>query len=271
MILERIVAATTALTAQRRAELPLAGLARLAAAQPAPRDFLAALRQPGISVIAEIKRASPSKGLLRADLDPAALAAVYAAHGAAAISVLTEPNCFQGSLADLAAARAAVTLPLLRKDFIVDPYQVYEARAHGADAFLLIVAALSSPALADLIELGRELGLTALVEVHDEAEVALALAAGAPVVGVNNRNLADFSVDLATTPRLRPLIPPAIPVVGESGIHSAADLARLAAAGVDAVLIGEALVTSADPGARLRELLNGATGRRDDPAGRLHL
>lgn len=259
MILDRIVAATKELTARRRAALPLAELAPLAAARPAPRHFVAALRQPGISIIAEIKRASPSKGVLRADLDPALLAATYAAHGAAAISVLTEPSFFQGSLADLAAVRAAVALPLLRKDFIVDPYQVYEARAHGADAFLLIVAALSRPALADLIALGLELGLAALVEVHDEAEVAVALAAGARVVGVNNRDLADFSVDLTITPRLRRLIPPAIPVVGESGIHSPADVASLAAAGVDAVLIGEALVTSADPGARLRELLGGST------------
>ena len=267
MILQRIVASTKELTARRKAELPQAALAALAATRPAPRDFVAALRRPGLSIIAEIKRASPSKGLLRADLDPAQFAALYAASGADAISILTEPSHFLGSLADLAAARAAVPLPLLRKDFIVDPYQVYEARAHGADAFLLIVAALDPSALADLIALGRALGLAPLVEVHDEAEVALALAAGAAVVGVNNRNLADFSIDLATTPRLRRLIPPAIPVVGESGIHSPADVARLAAAGVDAVLVGEALVTSADPGARLRELLLGAgVGHRRDDA-----
>lgn len=219
-----------------------------------PRTPEATLRQQ-FSLIAEIKRASPSRGWLRPDLDPAALAQAYAQSGAAAISVLTEPAFFRGSLADLASVRGAVELPVLCKDFILDPYQVYEARAWGADAILLIVAALGLPELKALLELARGLGMSALVEVHQAEEVERALAAGASLIGINNRNLVDFGVDLNTSLRLRPLIPPDIPVVSESGIRTAQDVQHLKAAGVNAILVGEALVTSPDPGAKIKELL----------------
>lgn len=269
--LERIVAAVAAELARRQRETPLIEVRRLAAAQPAPLDFGAALRQPGVGVIAEVKRASPSRGVLRGDLDAAGLARAYADGGAVAISVLTEPSFFGGSLDDLRVVRAAQRvgsatapeLPLLRKDFVLDDYQVYEARAAGADAVLLIAAILDDDALARLLRLTRELGMAALVEVHDEAEVERALAAGVlpeegsatAIVGVNNRDLRSFEVDLATTQRLRPLLPPEVVVVSESGIRSRDDMARLAAWGVNAALIGEALVMAPDPAAALRALL----------------
>jgi indole-3-glycerol phosphate synthase len=183
------------------------------------------------------------------------MARLYARAGAHAVSILTEPDFFQGSLEDLKAAREAMNLPLLRKDFILEPYQVYEARVFGADAILLIVAILPPKKLRQLLALSQELGMDALVEVHQEVEVKTALKANARVIGINNRNLKDFSVDLKTTLRLRPLIPPEVMVVSESGIHSHADVELLRQVRVDAVLIGEALVTSPDPLSKIRELL----------------
>ena len=259
-ILDEIVAWNRGEVARRRARLPLPEMRRLAAQPAPPRAFAEALLSRKTAaqsprLIAEIKRASPSKGPLRPDLDPAALAGAYEAGGAAAISVLTEPRYFQGSLEDLSAAKAATRLPVLRKDFLFDPYQVYEARAHGADAVLLIVAVLDDSLLGRLLSVARDLGLGALVECHNEAEVARALAAGAPIIGFNNRDLGTFRVDLETTHRLRPLVPPGYPVVSESGIHTSADVARLREWGVDAMLVGEALVKSDDVQAKVKGLL----------------
>jgi indole-3-glycerol phosphate synthase len=216
----------------------------------APRDFTGALRRPDghLAVIAEIKRRSPSKGALAPDLDPALTAGRYAAGGAAALSVLTDGPYFDGSLADLAAARAAVALPVLRKDFTLDPLQVVEARAAGADAVLLITAALPDDALlADLAATTAGLGLAALVEVDDEAGLERALRAGATLVGVTNRNLRTFGEDLSTAERLAAHIPAEVVSVAESAIRSPADAQRMAEAGFDAVLVGEALVMAADP------------------------
>jgi indole-3-glycerol phosphate synthase len=223
---------------------------------PAPRGFEAALSPRGgpARIVAEVKRASPSLGAIRTGLDAPAQARAYAAAGAAAISVLTDGPGFGGSLADLAAVRAAVDVPLLRKDFVLDGYQLLEARAHGADAALLIVAALDDAALRDLLAGCSELGLAALVEVHDEAEVDAALRAGARVVGVNNRNLATFAVDLAVSERLLPRLPDAVRGVAESGVRTAGDARRLRRAGAANLLVGEALVRAPDPGALLREM-----------------
>ncbi len=226
-----------------------------AAVAPPPRDFVGALRRPGLSLIAEVKRASPSRGLLRHDFDAVELATTYEANGAAAISVLTDQHFFQGNLDHLRAVRQAVSLPVLRKDFILDPYQVYEARAAGADAVLLIVAILGDKALRALYDLARELGMDVLLEVHDEAELERALRLAPTVVGINNRDLRTFQVDLETTAHLRPLIPPGVVVVAESGVHTAADVQRLAQVGVDAVLVGEALVRAKDVAAQVRELV----------------
>jgi len=201
-----------------------------------------------------VKRASPSAGAIRAGLDAVAQARAYAAAGAAAISVLTDGPGFGGSLADLAAVREAVAVPLLRKDFVVDGYQLLEARAHGADAALLIVAALDADTLRRLLAGCRELGLAALVEVHDEAEVDAALAAGASIVGINNRNLKTFVVDLAVSERLLPRLPASVRGVAESGVRTAEDARRLRRAGAANLLVGEALVRAADPGALLREM-----------------
>jgi len=253
-IIGQIVATVRQELAQRKKQMPLRELERLVNNYGAPRDFQGAIRGKGIKVIAEIKRASPSKRWLCPDLDVATLARSYARGGAAAISVLTEPSWFKGSLTDLTVARQATHLPLLCKDFVLDPYQVYEARACGADAVLLIVALLSLSELSLLMETAHDLGMAALVEVHSEPEVEKALEARGNPIGINNRHLADFSVDLGTTLRLRPLIPPDVTVVSESGIKSYADVIALKNAGVNAVLVGEALVTSPDPEAKLREL-----------------
>ena len=253
MILDKIVASTREALAERKR--PLAELDEMMARQSPPRDFAAALSGKGIRLIAEVKRASPSKGDLSPDLDASSLARTYRAAGAAAISVLTEAEHFKGSLDDLAAVRQAVDLPLLRKDFILDPYQVYEARARGADAVLLIAAILSDADMLSLLEETRFMGMEALVEVHSQKELRRALAVGPRVVGINNRNLADFSVDLETTLKLRPLIPGGVMVVSESGIHSREDVLRLEQAGVHAILVGEALVTSPDPAAKIAQLL----------------
>ena len=241
----------------RLAERAAALEAEAAAAPRSDRDFAAALRRPDgrVAVIAEIKRKSPSKGPLAPALDAAATASLYAAGGAAALSVLTDGPYFDGSLDDLRCARAAIGLPVLRKDFTVDPLQLFEARAAGADAILLIVAALPDDVLlADLHALATELGLAALVEADDEAGVERALAAGARIVGVTNRNLRDFEEDLTTGARLAGLIPPDVVAVAESAIRSAGDAQVMAEAGFSAVLVGEHLVRSPDPEAAVAAL-----------------
>lgn len=221
---------------------------------PPPRDLLGAVRSPGVAVIAEMKRSSPSAGALRPTLDCRATASGFAAAGAAAISVLTEPDRFLGSLADLERARAAVTVPVLRKDFVVDPLQVLEARAAGADAVLLIVRALGAAGLRPCLEACRELGMAALVEVHTESELLVAADLGAELIGINNRDLDLLVTDLAVTERLARLAPPGSVLISESGIRTPSDLATVAAAGVHAVLVGEALMRAADPRAALAEL-----------------
>jgi indole-3-glycerol phosphate synthase len=220
------------------------------------RDFAGALRRPGLSVIAEIKRWSPSKGALAPDLVPGVLAKQYDAGGAAALSVLTDEDHFRGSAADLVEARAAVDLPVLRKDFTVSPLDVADARSMGADAVLLIVAALDDAELRDLHGLATDLGLHAVVEAHDEREVERALAAGAAIVGVNQRDLTTFRVDTDRAVRVAATIPDGVVKVAESGITDPSAAARLAEAGYDAVLIGEHLVTSPDPANALRELVS---------------
>jgi len=253
-VLERIVQHKRQELAQARAACPEREVREQALAAPPPRDFAAALRGAGIAVIAELKAASPSAGVIRRDLDPAALARAYEAGGAEALSVLTDRPFFQGSPEHLRAAREATRLPVLRKDFTLDPYHVYEARALGADAVLLIAAILDDAQLRVFRELAEELGMTAVVEVHTEEEVERALRSGARIIGINNRDLRTFRVDLATTFRLRPRIPEGIQVVSESGIAHPDQVKALEEAGVDAVLVGTALSGAADPAAKLRQL-----------------
>ncbi len=253
-ILERILAAKRRRLEAARAARPPADVRAAAAAAPPVRGFAAALARPGVRVIAEIKRRSPSRGLIRADFDVRALARAYAAGGADCCSVLTEEDFFDGRLADLEQVRGEVGLPLLRKDFLFEPYQVHESRAAGADAILLIAAALPAAALADLADLAAELGLAALVEVHDEAELAAALRCPRALIGINNRDLRTFAVDLAARERLAPLVPADRLVVAESGIHGPADAARLRAAGIHAFLVGEHLMRAPDPAAALAAL-----------------
>jgi indole-3-glycerol phosphate synthase len=235
---------------------PLAVLeSRLAGASPV-RGFKASLLKPGLRVIAEVKKASPSVGAIQPDADPVAVATGYEAAGAACLSVLTEPHWFQGADADLLAARAAVAIPVLRKDFVVDPWQLAETRVLGADCCLLIVAHLGSRT-ADYLALARSYGLDVLVEVHDEAELEIALAAGADLIGVNNRNLKTLKIDLATSERLAGLMPKGVTFVAESGLESREDFARMSALGAEAVLVGSALMRTGDPGARLADLTAG--------------
>jgi len=259
-ILDEIVARKRIDLADDRARTSLASVrARAEAAAPA-RDFAGALRTCGISLIAEIKRASPSAGDLRGDLTPIDLAQTYADNGAAACSVLTDTPYFRGELADLVEVRQAVDSPLLRKDFTIAPYQVYEARASGADAVLLIVAILDDTELADLQTLAHELGMAALVETHNRAELGRALRVTPPLLGINNRDLHTFEVDLGTTERLRNEVPDGVVLVAESGILTPDDVIRLAKIGVDAMLVGTALVRASDTGAAVRRLVE--AGRR---------
>lgn len=256
-VLDRIIEARRAAIAHRKKAVPEAAM-RLGAKHAKPvRDFAAALTRDSINVIAELKKASPSAGLIRADFDPVALAKGFESAGAAALSVLTEEEFFQGDLKYMRDARAAVGLPVLRKDFIVDPWQVWEARATDADSFLLIVAALGDALLGELLTLGRELGMEALVEVHTREELGRALAAGARILGVNNRDLRTLEVRIATSTELIAEIPDECVAVCESGLRSRADLARLRAAGFDAFLIGEHLMAQPDPGQALGALLRG--------------
>ena len=256
-LLAAIVAATRRIVDVRRARDPLAAVARRAElASPRGDLFLAELSRAGrVNVIAECKRRSPSRGVLRADYDPVAIARSYADAGAAAISVLTEPTFFDGSLEHLAAVRAAVTAPLLRKDFTVSEYQLFEARAAGADAVLLIVAALSRQELDALLARSRSLGLAALVEVHGAGELDAALAAGAAIVGVNNRNLRTLAVDVAMSEALIARMPPGVVAVSESGLKDRGELLRLRSLGYRAFLIGERFMTAPSPGDALRTLV----------------
>jgi indole-3-glycerol phosphate synthase len=254
-MLESIVEGVREDLAAREVELPFDALKDLAAKAPPPRDAMSALRSSAIGVIAEVKRRSPSKGELAAIADPAALARDYADAGAAAISVLTEPRRFSGSLADLDAVRAVVDVPLLRKDFIVSPYQVHEARLHGADLVLLIVAALEQNALVSLLDRIESLGMTALVEVHTAEEADRALEAGAKVIGVNARNLHTLEVDRDVFGRIAPGLPMDVIKIAESGVRGPGDLMAYAGAGADAVLVGEGLVAADDPKAALVQLV----------------
>ena len=257
-LLDAIVAATRRRVEDARVHLGAAALARAAAAAAPPRGFRAALAAAGVRVIAECKRRSPSRGVLRTAYHPAAIARAYDSAGAAAISVLTEPTFFDGALDHLRAVRDAVDLPILRKDFVVDAYQLLEARAAGADAVLLIVAALDDGALADLGGAAGDLGLDVLVEVHDERELDRALAAGATIVGVNNRNLRTLAVDVEASFRLAARMPAGVVAVAESGLRTGEDVRRLREVGYQAFLIGERFMSAADPGAALAGLLEDA-------------
>lgn len=262
-ILQRILESKRAEIAAARAAVPPAEIERRARAAPPARDFVAALRsrisagQP--AVIAEAKRASPSKGLLRAAFDPAAIARSYEAGGAACMSVLTDKEFFQGGAGDLIAARAACRLPVLRKDFVVDPYQVFESRAMGADCVLLIAAALDRGTMAALEVLAKDLGMAVLVEVHDAAELGAALALRTPLVGINNRSLKTFETRLETTLELAVGVPAGKIVVAESGILAPEHVARLRGGGVNAFLVGEAFMRAGDPGEGLRRLFFNAS------------
>lgn len=255
-VLARILASKRQEVAALRAATPLADLRRQALDTPAPRGFLAAIKTaPGAALIAEIKRSSPSAGGINQGVAVGEQARAYGAGGAAALSVLTDGPFFGGSLADLHEARAAVDLPILRKDFIIDEAQIYQARAAGADAVLLIVAALEPARLAELYGLAEELGLTSLVEVHAQEELAPALALRPGLVGINNRDLKTLSVNLETCLRLRPLLPAGLTVVAESGIATPADVARLRAGGLGAFLVGSALMRASDPQALVAALV----------------
>jgi indole-3-glycerol phosphate synthase len=253
-MIEELVEAARAGAKKRRAETPLEDLEARLADRPEQRPFGEALTRPGLSVIAEFKRRSPSAGEIRAGVTPSEVAQAYEQGGAAAVSVLTDGRHFGGSLEDLVQARDACALPVLQKDFIVDRYQLYEAAAAGADAVLLIVAALERDALAALYEEARRLDLDVLVEVHEERELETALTVDAEILGINNRNLDDFTVDVATTFELMTDVPAGKTVVAESGIADRATLEELERVGVDAALIGEALMRSDDPAAKVREL-----------------
>ena len=257
-VLDEIVANKRSELVERRRRRPLGALEVDCRGLGAALDFEAALRPAAghrVRLIAEVKRASPSQGVIRADLDPATQARAYAGAGAAAISVLTDAKYFKGSLDDLVAVRRAIDVPMLRKDFIVDEYQLWESRAAGADALLLIVAALDGSALGDLLHAAKGVGVGTLVEVHTAAELDQALRVGAPVIGVNNRDLQTLTTTLETSLRLLPRIPPGPVAVSESGIFAAADVERVVRAGAHAVLVGEALVKAADVRAKVRELL----------------
>jgi indole-3-glycerol phosphate synthase len=254
-VLDDIIVGVREDVAAREALIPLDEVKQAALSAPAAIDGLAALRGPGVGVIAEVKRRSPSKGELATIAEPAGLAGAYEAGGARVISVLTEERRFGGTLADLDAVRAKVRIPVLRKDFVVSSYQVHEARAHGADLVLLIVAALEQNVLIGLRERIESLGMTALVEVHDEEEASRALDAGARVIGVNARNLRNLEVDRSTFERIAPGLPSGIVKIAESGVRDARDLIAYASAGADAVLVGEGLVTAGNPRQAVADLV----------------
>jgi indole-3-glycerol phosphate synthase len=254
-VLNEILDGVRADLAARQQEVTLDQLKDMAGRAPSPKDAMAVLKGEDVAVIAEVKRASPSKGAMAAIADPAALATDYEAGGASVISVLTEQRRFAGSIADLAAVRAAVQVPVLRKDFVVSSYQLWEARAHGADMVLLIVAALEQNALVSLVERAVSIGLIPLVEVHADEEVERALEAGAKIIGVNARDLATLEVDRTVFARLAPQIPDGVLKIAESGIRGPHDLLAYAASGADAVLVGESLVTGKDPRSAVADLV----------------
>jgi len=254
-VLDEILEGVRADLAVRQQQTPLDRLKDMAARAPSPLDVMTVLKGPDVAVIAEVKRASPSKGALAAIADPAALAVDYEAGGASIISVLTEPRRFGGSLEDLAAVRDAVRVPVLRKDFMISSYQLWEARAHGADLALLIVAALEQNALVSLVERAVSIGLVPLVEVHTSDELDRAIDAGAQVIGVNARDLATLEVDRTVFAALAPLIPEGVVKIAESGVRGPHDLLAYAAAGADAVLVGESLVTGKDPRSAVADLV----------------
>jgi indole-3-glycerol phosphate synthase len=255
-LLEEIVAYKRQVVSEALEQFPLEEICQLDESAPAPPSFPAALAAGGdVAIIAEIKKASPSKGLIRADFDPVAIAEVYEANGASAISVLTDEKYFQGCADYLTQVSNVVDIPVLRKDFVIDTYQIYEARAIGAAALLLITAILEPEQLGEYRELCDEIGLDALIEVHTQEEVAIALESGAEIIGINNRDLHTFETDLNTTTDLIDRIPEEVLVVTESGIHSREDVVRLRDAGVNALLVGECLMREPDIGRKLRELL----------------
>jgi indole-3-glycerol phosphate synthase len=255
MILDSIVRDKRADLAEAKQRVPVDELRQRPLFHQARRALERALAGEGRAIVAEVKKASPSKGIIRADFDPVAIAVGYADNGARAISVLTEERYFQGHLDYLARIRESVAIPLLRKDFIVDAYQLYEARAYGADAVLLIVSILADDKLSELMWLAEELNLSALIEVHDAGELDRALKAGARIVGINNRDLRSFRTTLETTEQLAPRVPAGTLVIAESGIDTVGDIERLERGGVHAFLIGETLMRAADPGAKLAQLL----------------
>jgi indole-3-glycerol phosphate synthase len=257
MILENIVADNLPDLEAKKREFPVEQLMRRIEAQTQPLDFTRAIKGDGVKLIAEVKKASPSKGIIRVEFDPEAIALTYISNGASAISVLTEEKYFQGSLVNLEDVKIITgsNIPVLRKDFIHDPYQVYESRANGADAILLIAAILSSEKLQELLILSHKLGMSCLVEVHNVTELETALKSGAKIIGINNRDLKTFKVDLRVTEKLKPIIPADRIVVSESGIHSREDMNRMRKLGINAVLVGEALMASEDIGAEMRMLL----------------
>ena len=254
-VLNEILDGVRADLAARQQDVTLDQLKDMAGRAPSPKDAMAVLKGEDVAVIAEVKRASPSKGAMAAIADPAALAMDYEAGGASVISVLTEQRRFAGSLADLAAVRAAVQVPVLRKDFVVSSYQLWEARAHGADMVLLIVAALEQNALVSLVERAVSIGLVPLVEVHADDELDRALEAGAKIIGVNARDLATLEVDRTVFARIAPRIPDGVLKIAESGIRGPHDLLAYAASGADAVLVGESLVTGKDPRSAVADLV----------------
>ncbi|HTU72263.1 MAG TPA: indole-3-glycerol phosphate synthase TrpC [Trebonia sp.] len=254
-VLDEILEGVRADLAERQRQVPLERLKEMARRAPSPLDAMAALKAEGVSVIAEVKRASPSRGAMADINDPAELAAEYEAGGARIISVLTEQRRFGGTLEDLVAVRRAVQVPVLRKDFIVSSYQLWEARAHGADVALLIVAALEQSALVSLVERAQSIGLLPLVEVHADEELDRAVDAGATVIGVNARNLATLEVDRSVFTRIAPRVPEGVVKIAESGVRGPHDLLQYAAAGADAVLVGESLVTGKDPRAAVADLV----------------
>lgn len=258
MILDQIVSDNLPELESRERIFPLDEMRRMALEQLPPVDFASALRGGRVQLIAEVKKASPSKGIIRPDFDPVEIARTYADNGASAISVLTEAKHFHGSLDHLKAVKNALgnkRLPLLRKDFLHDQYHIYESRAYNADSLLLIVAILSREKLHELLSLSHQLGMSCLVEVHDEAELEIALRSEAKIIGINNRDLNTFTVDMATTERLRPLIPQDRIVVSESGITCRSDVEKLRQLGVDAVLVGESLMSAPDIAARMKEMV----------------
>ena len=256
MILDTIVAHKRKELEQEAAAIPFSTLKSQIRDLPPTRDFRAAVSRPGaVNLIAEVKKKSPSKGIIREDFHPVKIAKIYAQNGASAISVLTDHQFFAGELAYLSQIRDAVNLPLLRKDFTIDAYHIYQARVAGADAILLICAILTIAQIREFIEIAKQLGLASLVEVHTQAELEIALEGEAELIGINNRNLKTFHTDIATTFRLRESLPSDKIVVSESGIYTHEDVTKLAEANVNAILVGESLMRSADIGAKVRELI----------------